>query len=176
MFTVQGSSGMCIFVRSAYLCPPNDAITLWRLGSGKLSHTCLCWGTTVEEGLRQKRRPRSSLLFGGRTYKYHLAARMIWRKVFGRTSILIGWWFGMMWRGMIIHFLQSIHSIHPLLQIILDGGKSVVRHGIEWILHPNSSDDLCLLFCVYGDHQQALRAHTVSGSVVLPRLVLVVVS
>ena len=44
--------------------------------------------------IRQKRRQQSSLLFGALS---HLATRMIWRKVFGRTSIL-GWrWFGVVW-------------------------------------------------------------------------------
>ena len=56
----------------------------------------------------------------------HLAARMIWRKVFGRTSILGGWC--MVWWGvnlMVIHFYETaippsgLSSIHPFLQIIL---------------------------------------------------------
>ena len=63
-----------------------------------------------------------SLLFGRSTWMphySHLAARMIRTKVFGRTSILEGWWF---WYGvnrMIIHFPKasippnSRYSIHP---------------------------------------------------------------
>ena len=57
--------------------------------------------------IRQKRRQRSSLLFGRRTKMSllksymnatiaFLATRMIWRIVFKRTSILGGWWFGVM--------------------------------------------------------------------------------
>ena len=46
----------------------------------------------IEQRLIQKKRQRSSLLVGGR-----LAARMIWRQVFERISILVGWWFGLMW-------------------------------------------------------------------------------
>ena len=46
--------------------------------------------------LGQKRRQRSSLWFGNvlECWTSHLAARMIWTQIFGRTSILVGWWFG----------------------------------------------------------------------------------
>ena len=39
----------------------------------------------------------------------HLAARMICTKVFGRTSILTGWWFGMVWTRWSNLFFLSIH-------------------------------------------------------------------
>ena len=47
---------------------------------------------------------------------------MIWTKVFGRPSILGGWWFGMMWTGRSSNCSEasippSVHfSIHPFLQ------------------------------------------------------------
>ena len=65
----------------------------------------------------------------------HLAARMIWWKVFERTSILGGWWFGVVWTTW-----SSIFLKHPLCQVPvllsilfsnLSGAKYVVRHGIE---------------------------------------------
>ena len=37
-----------------------------------------------------------------------LAARMFWTKVFVRTCILVGWWFGVVWTGW-----SSIFSKHP---------------------------------------------------------------
>ena len=89
--------------------------------------------------IRQKRRQRSSLQFGGPTS--HLAARMSWRKVYGRTFILGGRWFGVVWIGsssiffLTIHsakcpfFFSSISSNHP-------GDKSVVRRGTESIPSP----------------------------------------
>ena len=42
----------------------------------------------------------------------HLAARMIWREVFWRTSILEGWWFGVVWTRW-----SSIFSKHPFRQV-----------------------------------------------------------
>ena len=51
---------------------------------------------TIEEEFIQKRRQRSWLMVGHvlECRTSHLAARMIWRKVFGNASILGGWWFG----------------------------------------------------------------------------------
>ena len=54
----------------------------------------------------------------------HLAARLIWRKVFGRTSLFVGWWFGVVWTRWSTFFEGSIppsslYSIFSLLQIIL---------------------------------------------------------
>ena len=66
---------------------------------------------------RQKRRQRSSLLFGGRTI--HLTARMIWRKVFWRISILGGWWFGVVWTRLIIHFSEDPFCQASILLCIL---------------------------------------------------------
>ena len=80
----------------------------------------------------------------------YLAARMIWKKVFERTSTLGGRWFGVVWteRSSIFpkqpfypFFFSTISSNHP-------GAKPVVRFRIESILSPNSNDDLCLLFCL----------------------------
>ena len=56
----------------------------------------------------------------------HLVARMIWRQVIGRTSILGGGgWFGLVWNR-----ISSISSNHP-------GAKSLVRQGIDSIPSPN---------------------------------------
>ena len=68
-----------------------------------------------------------------------LAARMIRRKVFGRTSILGGWWFDVVWTGR-----SSIFLKHPFRQasvlLFIHFFKSscamyiyvyVVQHGIE---------------------------------------------
>ena len=80
---------------------------------------------SIVEGYIQKRRQRSSLLFGGCVLESHLAARMIWRKVFGRTSILGGWWFGVVLTRRSLNYSEasitpSVHfSIRPILQIIL---------------------------------------------------------
>ena len=65
---------------------------------------------------------------------------MIWRTVFGRTSILGGWWFGVVWTGrsfsfIIIHsakcsfFYSSISANHHV-------AKSVLRQGTKSILSP----------------------------------------
>ena len=84
----------------------------------------------------------------------HLAARMIWTKVFGRKSIWVGWWFGMVWTGW-----SSILSKHPFRQVVCILFILFIKiilvenreHGKE--LHqfrpPSSRDDLCLLFCLY---------------------------
>ena len=70
----------------------------------------------------------------------HLAAWVIWRKLAGKTSILGGWWFRVVWTrwSSIVHFFWSIYSAkrpsfyssffphHP-------GAKSAVQHGIERI-------------------------------------------
>ena len=62
---------------------------------------------------RQKRRQMSSLLFGGHLeYRTsHWAARMIWRNVFGKTSILGGWWLGVVGTRW-----SSIFLKHPFCQ------------------------------------------------------------
>ena len=44
----------------------------------------------------------------------HFAARMIWRQIFKRTSILGGWWFGVMWTGWSLIFLK-----HPFRQVFV---------------------------------------------------------
>ena len=44
----------------------------------------------------------------------HLVARIIWTKVFGRTSISVGWWFGVVWTGW-----SSIFSKHSFRQAAL---------------------------------------------------------
>ena len=56
-----------------------------------------------------------------------VAARMFWTKVFWTTSILVGWWFGMVRNGRSSIFSKhpfhqvafALYSIHPFLQIIL---------------------------------------------------------
>ena len=53
----------------------------------------------------------------------HLAARIIWPKVFGRTSILLGWWFGMVWTRWSsifpsIYSAYSRYPIHPFLPFV----------------------------------------------------------
>ena len=105
--------------------------------------------------IRQKRRQRSSLLLRGRILECrnsHLAARMIWRKVFGRTIH-----FGrvVVWLGVnqaIIHVSGAsilpcvCSSINPFLTYH-PGAKSLVRHGIEWIVsHQKQRRPLPYLF------------------------------
>ena len=60
---------------------------------------------------------------------------MIWIKVFGRTSLLVGWLFGIVWTRW--SFIFSMHpfclySIHPFLQTH-PRGKYLVRQRIESI-------------------------------------------
>ena len=101
----------------------------------------------------------SSLLFRECTvlecHTYHLAARMIWTINFGRTSILVGWWFSMVWTGW-----SSIFSKHPFqkvalilfilfFKIILEENNSKCSKELNKFCPPNSSNDLCLLFCLY---------------------------
>ena len=84
----------------------------------------------------------------------HLAARMYGTKVFGRTSIFVGLLFGIVWTRW-----SSIFPKHPFLQVavilfILFIQIILVENGKwawNWInfVPPNSSDDLCLLFCLY---------------------------
>ena len=70
----------------------------------------------------------------------HLAARIIWRKDFRRTSILGDWWFGVVWTD--DHpFFWSIHSakspfFYSSIYSNCSVAKSVVRHGIERIQSP----------------------------------------
>ena len=96
----------------------------------------------IEEGLYRRvgkgRRCCLGDVFECRTSQ--LKARMIWRTVFGRTSILGGWWFGVVWTGrsfsfIIIHsakcsfFYSSISANHHV-------AKSVLRQGTKSILSP----------------------------------------
>ena len=83
---------------------------------------------------------------------YHLSPRLIWRKVVGR--ILGGWWFGMVWGGWSsISFKASIPPSSYFLFILFFKSSwckiaSVARNKNQFCL-PSSSDDLCLLFCLY---------------------------
>ena len=88
----------------------------------------------------------------------HLAARMIWKKVFGRTSILVGRWFGMVrtrW--------SSIFLKHPLREVAIIlfilFFKYLVWQGTESIPSPDNSDNLFLRFCLYPSY--ILVAHTI---------------
>ena len=83
---------------------------------------------------------------------YHLSPRLIWRKVVGR--ILGGWWFGVVWGGWSsISFKASIPPSSYFLFILFFKSSwckiaSVARNKNQFCL-PSSSDDLCLLFCLY---------------------------
>ena len=121
------------------------------------------------EGFRSKKKDKdrwegkSRRLFWG-TYLIlicrtnHLAARMIWRKkVVGKTTILVGWLFGMVGTGWSSLF-QSIHSAkyHSLAFILLILFYKIILVENIWcgrefnqFCRPNSSDDVCLLFCRY---------------------------
>ena len=97
-----------------------------------------------EESHRRKRKGRRCWLgdvLDCRTRDW--VARMIWRKVFGRTSILRGVvvWCGW-WTLMIIHFCKS--SIHPFFYVSFSanhpGAKSLKTS-------PNQQQRLLLCFC-----------------------------
>ena len=79
----------------------------------------------------------------------------MWTKVFGKTSILRGLWFDMVWTGW-----SSIFSKHPFqkvalilfilfFKIILEENNSKCSKELNQFCPPNSSNDLCLLFCLY---------------------------
>ena len=80
----------------------------------------------------------------------HLASRMIWRTVFGRTSILVG---GGLAYGM--NRRSSIFSRHPLRQadvilLIFFFKSSWYKISCSKDFRPPiSSNDLCLLFWIY---------------------------
>ena len=108
-------------------------------------------------GIRQKGRQRSSLLVEGLRTS-HLAARMIWRKVFGMNQN--------------DHpFFQSIHSAkYPLFCSSFSsnhpGAKWLVQHGIESIFSQSSSNMTfafpSVWFLNYGEGFGArMRANTV---------------
>ena len=62
---------------------------------------------------RQKRRQRSSLLFRGRNWRPHepFSRKNDFKKTLRKTSILGGWWFGVVWTRWSPIFLK-----HPLCQ------------------------------------------------------------
>ena len=75
------------------------------------------------------------------------------KTVFGRTSILGGLCFAVVltrWSSILLKNPFCHSSIHPFLQnILVLTLYSIVRHGTEWIASPNSSENLCLLFCLF---------------------------
>ena len=84
----------------------------------------------------------------------HLAARMIWRKVFGIPSMLGGWWF-CVGEPDDHPFFQSIHSAkYPSFSSSFSsnhtGTKWLVGHPVEFnqFHTPTRGDDLCLSFCL----------------------------
>ena len=77
----------------------------------------------------------------GKGRRCYLAARKNWRTVIGWTSILGGWWFGVVWTTDDHPLFWSIHSAkRPLFNWSFSsndpGVKSVVWRGIEWIPSP----------------------------------------
>ena len=92
---------------------PGSAATLLYIGT---------WGPTTEEGFIQKRRQRSSMLFGGQNLINSLLRHAIW----------------MIW---------SKEWIPPILQIVLVQNSQRGKE-LKQLCPPNSSDDLCLLFCI----------------------------
>ena len=90
------------------------------MSSLKLALVCVCgWHKNNRISIRQNKMQRSSLLVGGQNQCRMLAIE----QVFGRTSILGGWWFGV--DQMIIRFSKAFippsirSSIQPFLQIVL---------------------------------------------------------
>ena len=77
---------------------------------------------------------------------------MICWKVFGKSSILRGWWFGKVrsrWSSFFLkHPFCPVSVLYSFFSSNHPGAKSVVRHGIEGVTF-QSSDDLCLLFCLF---------------------------
>ena len=80
---------------------------------------------------------------------------MIWTKVFGIISFLVGCWFGMVWSEGPYTICRSIHSsqnslypFHPFFQNH-NGGKYLGGNEFNQFRPPNISHDLCLLFCLY---------------------------
>ena len=66
-----------------------------------------------------------------------LAARMIWRNVFGRTSILGGWWFGVVWtRWSFIFLKHPFCQASVLLFIFLIKNHPGAKSVVEWIPSP----------------------------------------
>ena len=118
-------------------------------------HTVVCLNNIEEELDRKKGSCCRCYLvdvLGCRTDL--LAARMIWRKVFVKTSGLGALWLVWCVNWKIIHFLKhpfrqvSIFLfIHPFLQIIRMQ-NSYRGKELHKFRPPNSSYDLCLLFCI----------------------------
>ena len=111
-----------------------------RIFSGTSSHfnPILHTGSSAEKQDKDRREGKGHRCYLGDILECrtnHLAARMIWTKVFGRKSIWVGWWFGMVWTwwSSIIpkcpFFYSSISWNHP-------GTKCVVGHGIELTSSP----------------------------------------
>ena len=120
-----------------------DALSL--IYGGEIGHAdgrpffphCLYCKSSHQHGTRnrEKRKQRSSLLSGGRILAIecrtsHLAARMIWRNFFKRTSILV-------WSPDDHSFFWSINCskrpfFYSSFSSNLLGAKSLVQHGIEW--------------------------------------------
>ena len=103
---------------------------------------------------KKKDKYRRSLLMVGRLtwmpHCNHLAEWMIWTK----SSILVGWWF-----GIVCTRCTSIYSMHPFRQVafilfilvfkIIPVENSQRDNELNQFRPPNSSNDLCLLFCRY---------------------------
>ena len=120
-------------------------------------HRCIHVLKPYNKNLTEGKPKRSSLIIEGRNWieccTIDLAARIIWKNVFGRTSILGGLWFGVVWTGWSSIFSNLIFSNLPLcqesvLQIILFF-KSFWRYSasLNQFHPPTTSDDLCLCFC-----------------------------
>ena len=122
---------------------------LW-LSSLKTQMSSLVWFFKPRQQRRrnrQKRRQRSSLLFGGQNTfnsipRDRLSTRMIWRKG----------WIEEKTRGRMDIYLL-IHTKPPPYQnwiffekLFICAAKWLLRHSIK---SPKSSDNLCLLFCLF---------------------------
>ena len=95
---------------------PGPAAT-WKKDKYRREGPCCCLGNLLE----------------GRTSQ--LTARMIWRNILWKTSILVGWWFD--WCGvnrMVINFLSNIHSAkYPLIYSSNHPGCKIASAPRNWI-------------------------------------------
>ena len=122
---------------------------IWKLFDPKI---IICYDLIVLSINKKQTEERAKVTVWGtncpwKPHYSHLAARLIGRKVSGRTIHFGGWWFGVVWTRWSFIFLKHQFCQGSVLLLILFLKSS-------WCLicefrPPSSSDDLCLLFCLF---------------------------
>ena len=125
------------------------AVSIERWNVLFLSSPCLtdAHKKVIEEGLIQRRRQRSSLLFGGLNFYQFLAALAVYTRMILRKGWIALGWYKEKDELNPDEVKKRMNSLYSLKSVLVQ--NSWRGKELNTVCPPNiSNDDLCLLFCI----------------------------